>query len=127
MNILLWILQVLLGIYFIAVGMMYFFVPLDLPQSMSWMYDLSPGLHYFIGTAETLGGLGLIMPGIVNVRTRLTPLAGAGLVLIMIGAVVWHAQRSEFQNIGLNLFLGVAVAFVAYGRWKLEPLAHRNL
>lgn len=45
------------------------------------------------------------------------------LVLIMIGAVVWHAQPSEFQNIGLNLFLGMAVAFVTYGRCKLEPLA----
>ena len=77
MNILLWILPVLFGIYFIAVGIMHFFVPLDLPQSMSWMYDLSPGLHYFIGTAEILGGMGLIMPGIVNVQTRLTPLAGA--------------------------------------------------
>ncbi len=126
MNILLWILQVLFGIYFTVVGVIHFVVPAGLPVAMSWMYDLSPGLHIFSGTAEILGGLGLILPGISKIETRLTPLAGVGLVLLMIGAIVWHLQRSEFQNIQLNLVLVAAAAFIAYGRWKLQPLAARN-
>ena len=93
---------------------------------MSWMYDLSPTLHYVSGIAEILGGLGLILPGITKIQTRLTPLAGCGLVMVMIGAMIWHAQRSELQNIGLNLVLLVVAAFIAYGRWQLRPLVNRN-
>ena len=126
MNMLLWVLQVLFGIYFIAFGVIHFVVPLELPAAMGWMYDLSPGLHIFSGTAETLGGLGLILPGITKIQTRLTPLAGAGLALLMIGATVWHLQRGEFQNIGLNLVLIATSAFIAYGRWKLHPQRSRN-
>ena len=126
MNILLWILQVLFGIYFTVVGVIHFVVPPGLPAAMSWMYDLSSGLHVFSGTAEILGGLGLILPGITKIQTRLTPMAGAGLVLLMIGAIVWHLQRGEFQNIGLNLLLAAASAFIAYGRSKLHPLRSRH-
>ncbi len=93
---------------------------------MSWMYELSTALHRVSGTAEILGGLGLVLPGITKIQTRLTPVAGAGLVLVMIGAIWWHAQRGEYQNIRLNLVLAAVAALIAYGRWKLKPLAGRN-
>ena len=126
MNIVLWIMQVILGIYFVFVGVTHFTVPPGLPGPMSWMYELSPGLHYFSGAAEILGGLGLILPGLTKIQTRLTPLAGAGLVLVMIGAMVWHMQRGEAVNIVLNLVLAILVGFVAYGRWRLRPLSDRS-
>ena len=126
MNIVLWILQVLLGVYFIFVGVNHFIVPPGLPEAMSWMYELSPGLHYFSGAVEILGGLGLILPGIFKIQTRLTPLAAAGLVLVMIGAMVWHIQRGEVTNIFANLVLAVLAGFVAYGRWRLRPLQDRS-
>jgi len=122
MNRALWILQVLLGVYFIFVGVTHFIVPDGLPAQMSWMYELSTGLHYFSGIAEILGGLGLILPGIFKIQTRLTPLAAAGLVLVMLGAIVWHIQRGEVSNIFFNLILGALAGFIAYGRWRLSPL-----
>lgn len=126
MNIVLWILQVLLGIYFLFVGVNHFIVPPGLPGPMSWMYELPTGLHFFSGTAEILGGLGLILPGLTKIQTRLTPLAAAGLVLVMVGAMVWHVQRGEVANIFVNLLLAVLAGFVAYGRWRLSPLPDRN-
>jgi hypothetical protein len=42
----------------------------------------------FIGVCEVLGALGLILPGLLRIRQSLTPLAAAGLSIIMIGAVV---------------------------------------
>ena len=126
MNIALWILQVLLGVYFVFIGVTHFTLPPNLPAQMSWMYELSPTLHWFSGTAEILGGLGLILPGLTKIQTRLTPLAGAGLVLVMAGALSWHLQRGEMQNIGLNIILAVLVGFVAYGRWRLSPLTDRS-
>jgi uncharacterized membrane protein len=126
MNAFLWILQIVFGLYFTAIGVMHFNVPPGLPAPMSWMYELSPGLHYFSGTAEILGGLGLILPGLTKIQTRLTPLAGAGLTLVMLGAVVYHLGRGEMMNIFFNIFLGAVVAFIAYGRWKMHPLTDRS-
>lgn len=122
MNIILWILQVLLGLYFMGVGVMHFIIPPDLPATLAWMYELSPGLHYFSGTAEILGGLGLILPSVTKIKPKLTPLAGAGLVVVMLGAAVWHLTRGEATNIVLNLVNAAVLAFVAYGRWRLHPI-----
>lgn len=126
MNLLLWVLQVIFGIYFFIVGILHFVMPPRLPAAMDWMYDLSPGLHYFSGAAEILGGLGLILPGITRIQTRLTSLAAVGLAIVMVGAIFWHAQRGEFQNLGLNFILGALACFIAYGRWKIQPLAARD-
>jgi len=38
--------------------------------------------------AEVLGAFGLVLPGLLRIRQGLTPLAAAGLVIIMIGATV---------------------------------------
>ena len=126
MNIALWVLQILLGLYFIFVGVLHFIIPPGLPAPMAWMYELSPTLHWISGTAEILGGLGLILPGIFKIQTRLTWLAAWGLVLVMIGAMVYHISRGETGNIVTNLVLLLLLAFVAYGRMRLRPLTDRN-
>ena len=125
MNIFLWILQVVLGLYFFAIGIIHFIIPPGLPGTMAWMYELTPTLHYISGTAEILGGLGLILPAVTRIQTRLVPMAALGLSLVMAGAIVYHATRGEYQNIALNITLLATSAFVAYGRWKLKPLEDR--
>ncbi|MCS7251258.1 MAG: DoxX family protein [Anaerolineae bacterium] len=122
MNVLLWILQGVLGVYFFITGIVHFIVPPGLPAPMAWMYELPPALHYLSGTAEILAGLGLILPGLTRIQTRLIPLAALGLVLVMLGAAIWHLSRNEFQSIVMNLILGGLAGFVAYGRWRLSPL-----
>lgn len=127
MNVLLWVLQALLGLYFFVTGIVHFIVPPGLPAPMAWMYELSPGLHYFSGSAEVLASLGLILPGLTPIQTRLTPLAALGLVLVMAGAAVWHGTRSgESANIVMNIILMGLAGFVAYGRWKLRPLKDKS-
>lgn len=126
MKIGLWIVQILLGIYFIYIGVLHFIVPEGLPDAMSWMYELSTPLHWISGTAEILGGLGLILPAITRIQTRLIPLAAAGLALVMVGAVVYHLARGEYQNIMVNIILVALTSFVAYGRWKIMPLTDRS-
>lgn len=122
----LWILQWVFGIYFIAVGVMHFVVPDGLPELLSWMYDLSDNLHLISGTAEILGGIGLILPGLVKIRPELTPLAAVGLIGVMVAAIVWHVGREEFTNIAGNVVNIVVLSYIAYGRLRLAPLAHRS-
>ena len=122
MHVTLWILQVVLAVVFAIAGVTHFLPPEGLPESMRGVAEMPAGVPYFIGTVEILAVLGLILPGLTGIQTRLTPLAGAGLILVMVGAIVWHAQREEFPNIVLNVILAVIAAFVAYGRWRLRPL-----
>jgi uncharacterized membrane protein YphA (DoxX/SURF4 family) len=126
MNIILWVLQVVFGLFFLFVGVMHFVLPPNLPAMMGWMYELPSGLHGVSGILEILGGLGLILPGLFRTQTRLTPLAALGLVFVMIGAAVWHITRGELQNVVQNLVVAALLGFVAYGRWKLSPLKDRN-
>ena len=118
----LWILQWILGVYFVAIGITHFMVPEGLPDMMGWMYELGDGLHLISGTAEILGGLGLILPGLTKIRPELTVFAAQGLALVMVGALIWHASRGEYQNIGLNVVLAALVIWVAYARMKKTPL-----
>jgi uncharacterized membrane protein len=126
MNILLWILQFILGIYFFVTGMLHFILPPNLPAQLGWMYDLPSILHYISGVAEILGGLGLILPGLTRIQTRLTPLAAVGLVLVMLGAIVYHITRGEMQNLVMNIVLAALLTFVAYMRWRSHPLRDRG-
>lgn len=118
----LWVLQWFLGIYFVAVGVMHFIVPEGLPDLMSWMYELDGTLHAISGAAEILGGIGLILPGLTRVRPELTPLAALGLIVVMVGAIIWHIGRDEFANIGTNVVNILLLAYVGYGRWRLAPI-----
>ena len=71
---------------------------------------------------EILGGLGLVLPGMLRIRTALTPLAAAGLFIIMVGAVVITIQTMGSALAALPFVTGALALFVAYGRWRLAPL-----
>ncbi|MEA2001404.1 MAG: DoxX family protein [Actinomycetota bacterium] len=118
----LWILQWVFGLYFIAVGVSHLIVPEGLPDLMSWMYELSDTQHMAAGVAEILGGLGLILPGLTGIRPELTVFAALGLAIVMVLAVVWHAGREEFTSLGQNVVIALIMGYVAYGRWRLAPL-----
>jgi hypothetical protein len=77
----------------------------------------------FIGVAEAAGGLGLILPGLLRIRPGLTPLAAAGLVIIMVGATVVSAATGSVLLALIPAVVGLLAAFVAYGRWRVAPLA----
>lgn len=126
MNKVLWVLQVVFGVYFVGVGVSHFIVPDGLPAMMEWMYDLSDTLHLVSGTAEILGGLGLILPAVTRIQPRLVPLAAIGLAIVMASAVVWHINREEYQQIGFNVFLVLIMLFVAWGRGKAHPITPKT-
>jgi uncharacterized membrane protein YphA (DoxX/SURF4 family) len=122
MNIALWIVQVLLAGMFLMAGVMKAFQYERAKASLPWVKDVPRGLVTFIGISELLGGLGLLLPAITGILPWLTPLAGAGLALIMILAIGFHASRREGSAIAFNSVLLVLAAFVAYGRFLIVQL-----
>ena len=123
MNVVLWIIQVLLALLFLFAGGLKLVLPIEEMTKQMAM----PGLFLrFLGVVEVLGGLGLILPGLFRIKTWLTPLAAAGLVIIMIGATVISLRIGPVGPAMIPLVTGLLAAFVAYGRWRLAPLAERG-
>jgi hypothetical protein len=118
---LLWTLQGLLAALFLFAGAMKLITPLEVLVAQS---SLPGWFLLFIGVAEVLGGLGLILPGLVHIQTRLTPLAAAGLVIIMFGATALLVGDGQAAPAVVPAVVGVVAAFIAYGRLELVP--HRE-
>ena len=114
----LWIVQALLACLFLFAGGMKLVLPIaDLTKDLPM-----PGAFLrFIGVAEMLGGLGLILPGLLGIRPGLTSLAAAGLVIIMIGATVISLAVGGVATAMIPFAVGILLVFVAYGRWRLVP------
>ena len=119
----LWIIQGLLAGLFLFAGSMKLVTPLEVMMEQMTM-PLPGWFLQFIGVCEVLGGLGLVLPGLLRIRPILTPLAGAGLVIIMIGATILTAGSGPVAGALFPLVVGVLAGFVAYGRWQLAP--HRE-
>lgn len=119
----LWIIQVVLALIFLFAGSMKLIVPIE---QMKGPVQL-PGLFLrFIGVCEVLGGIGLVLPGLLRIRPGLTPLAAAGLVIIMIGATVTTIMGGQAAIAILPFAVGVLLAVVAWGRWRIAPLSGKN-
>ena len=121
MNSALWVLQMLLGLFFVAAGINHGFRIEQARTQMAWMAVLPDNLLRFIGTCEILGGIALILPAVTGVLPILTPWAAFGLAIMMVLAAIFHLRRQEYQAIALNFILFACVAFVAYGRVELAP------
>jgi uncharacterized membrane protein YphA (DoxX/SURF4 family) len=116
----LWTLQVLLASIFLFAGGMKLIIPPDVLMSMGSPNQMPlPGLFLqFIGVAEVLGGLGLILPGLLRISTFLTPLAAAGLTIIMIGATAITLSSGEPVGAAVPFVVGIMASFVTYARWR---------
>jgi uncharacterized membrane protein YphA (DoxX/SURF4 family) len=123
MNIVLWVVQVVLAVSFLAHGLMFLFPPAHLVELMN--ATILPAFRLFLGVAEVLAAVGLTVPGFIRRSTWLIPLAAAGLMIVMIGATVLHVMRGEISSAITTTFLLAMATFVAYMRWKVKPILPR--
>jgi hypothetical protein len=117
-GVLLWSVQGLLALVFLFAGGTKLVLPVE---EMTQQMELPGLLVRFIGVCEVLGALGLILPGLLRLRPGLTPLAAAGLVIIMVGATTLTLALGGGAAALMPLVVGLLAAVVAYGRWRLAP------
>ena len=119
MNVVVWIVSGLLAAMFLMSGV------LKVPATkaslagnprMGWAAPFPIELIKVIGVAEIAGAAGLILPRVVDTATWLVPAAAIGLAVIMIGAIITHARRSEFASVAINAVLLALAVFVAVER-----------
>ena len=127
LHITLWVLQVLLAAMYIMAGMSKVSQPIDkLSQMLPWVTQMPEAIVRFIGTAEILGALGLILPSLLRIQPKLTPIAALGLVVVQLFAVAFHISRGETAVLGMNFVLIAVAAFIAWGRFKKALIAPKG-
>ena len=119
----LWIVQTLLALVFLFAGGTKLVLPLE---KLAGPVPLPGPFVRFIGVAEMLGAIGLILPGLLRICPGLTPLAAIGLVTIMIGATAVTLAGGDVAAALISIVVGLLAAFVAYGRWRLAPSPQRS-
>jgi uncharacterized membrane protein len=90
-------------------------------EALGLPFELPAVFVRFIGVCELLGALGLILPGVLRIRTHLTPLAALGLTTIMVGATMF-TPPDQIQIAVMPVAVGLLAACVAFGRWRVAPL-----
>ena len=118
----LWIVQGLLALLFLFAGVAKLIMTVE---EMTKDIPLPGAFLRFIAVVEILGAIGLILPGLLHVKPGLTPLAAAGLTIIMIGATLITLTTGAVAIALFPLVVGILAVFVAYGRWRLAPLEAR--
>ena len=119
MTYVLWTAQGLLALVFLFAGGIKLLLPLEV-MTEQMPLPLPGEFLRFIGVAEVLGAIGLILPGILGIRPGLTPLAASGLVIIMTGATALTVAGGDVGSALIPLVVGLLSGFVAYGRGRLE-------
>ncbi|HEY2378722.1 MAG TPA: DoxX family protein [Gemmatimonadaceae bacterium] len=105
-----WIAQGLLAAIFLFAGGMKLVLPAAVLAEQS---HLPGGFIKFIGICETLGALGVVLPGLFHIQERLTPVAARGLVIIMIGAVVTTLIQGQGAMAVIPAIVGLLATYVA--------------
>lgn len=119
MTYVLWTVQALLALLFVFAGGTKLLLPLE---QLRGPVPLPGAFVRFVGVVEVLGALGLVLPTLLRIRPGLTPLAAAGLVIVMVGATIITAATGTVAMALIPLVVGLLAAFVAYGRWRLVPV-----
>ena len=123
MNVLLWVLQVLLAVAFFAHGWMFLFPPPEIAVLMN--ASLPRWFTLFLGVAEILAAIGLILPGVTRIMPWLVPAAALGIMMVLGSATVYHFVRAEISSGIITLVMFVMATALAYLRWMVAPIPPR--
>jgi len=124
MNIVLWVFQVLLAVAFFAHGAMMVAPPAAVAAQMN--ASLPRWFQLFLGIAELLAAVGLVLPGLTRIQPWLVSWAAGGIIIVMVSATLYHLVRGEVSSAVTTLILLAMAVFVAYMRHRVMPIAARR-
>jgi uncharacterized membrane protein YphA (DoxX/SURF4 family) len=124
MNIALWVVQVLLAVAFLAHGWLFLSPPPEIAEQMNAV--LPRWFQLFLGVAEVLAGVGLVLPGLTRILPWLVTWAAGGIMIVTASATVFHLARGEMSSAAITLLLLALATFVAYMRFRVLPISARR-
>ena len=124
MNIVLWVLQVLLAVAFLAHGWLFLAPPAAIAEQMN--ASLPRWFQLFLGVAEVLAAVGLTLPPLTRIMPWLVTWAAAGIMIVTAAATVFHLVRGEISSAATTLVLLAMATFLAYMRYRVLPIGVRR-
>jgi uncharacterized membrane protein len=122
-NAVLWLLQIVLALAFLALGLLMLTQSRErLLRVAGWVEDFPQPVVTAIGVLELLGAVGVVLPGVLGVAGVVVPVAALGLAVLLVGAIATHLLRGEQDEVAAPVLLLVAAAAVAAGRLSAWPL-----
>ena len=122
MNLALWILQILTALLYAASGTMKAFLFDRISGDVPSFGALPRQAWFALGLLELACAVALVLPGALRWQTQLTALAAGVLALESLVFVFVHVKYREAGSLAMVVVLGLVMAFIAYGRWRLAPL-----
>jgi uncharacterized membrane protein YphA (DoxX/SURF4 family) len=122
MNMLLWILQVLAALLYLASGVMKVFMFDTASKDVPSFAALPREGWTALGILELVCATGLIVPGALHWHPVLTVMAAAALAVESLVFIGVHVKYRETAPILMSATLGLLMAFVAYGRMVVHPI-----
>lgn len=122
-NVLLWALQIVLAIAFLAHGWLFLSPPAELVDQLN--ASLPRWFQLFLGVAEVLAGVGLTLPALTRILPWLVVWAAGGVMIVTISATILHLVRGEMSSAGITSVLFALAVVVAYGRQRVRPIRAR--
>ena len=123
MTVVLWILQILLALVFLASGVF------KLVRSKEQLLETAPALAPYrpitikaVAGAEVLGAIGVVAPMLLGIAPELVPWAALGLGCVALGAAVAHAEQRDYKTLPVHAVLLVMAVAVMVGRSADLPL-----
>lgn len=120
MNTAIWIMQGLLGAFFLIPAFTKLFLsPEKLAEKGIIEAGANPLPSRMIGLLELLGAVGIVIPWLTGIVPVLTPLAAVGLCLIMIGAAAVHIRKKDYKMVPMLVVIFLLSTTVAVYRLGL--------
>ena len=123
MNLFLWVLQVLAALVYGASGVMKVFLFDKVSGDVPSFGALPREAWMALGVLELACTVGLIVPGAFRWQPRLTVVAATVLAIESLVFIWVHVTYREVAPIIFSGVLGLLMAFIAYGRMVLKPIA----
>ena len=123
MNILLWILQIILFIKFLATAFSHG-IRQDqelMKQAIIKMGDKSGAIHVFISILCVVGALGIILPDVIRQYYVVVPVSAGLMGMLMLLSILFHVKYREKPIVIADIILFVLVVITGYGRLAINP------
>lgn len=122
MNTLLWVLQVLVALMYLASGVMKVFMFEKISVDVPSFGALPRSAWTALGILELVCAVALIAPAALQWQPQLTILAAIVLAIESLVFIGVHVKYREMTPMIMSGVLGLVMVFIAYGRIVLQPI-----
>jgi uncharacterized membrane protein YphA (DoxX/SURF4 family) len=122
MSILLWVLQALVALMYLASGVMKVFMFEKISGDVPSFGALPRSAWTALGILELVCAVCLIAPGALHWQPQLTIVAAIVLAIESLVFIGVHVKYREVTPMIMSGVLGLIMVFIAYGRIVLQPI-----